>query len=222
MTMNSKNETNDNLIIGVFNISPSPSGQHEKEFFSPGEIIRGYILKNGRQSPIMQDFIIANPKNYSFPVSQIRINGKSYHAVEVIKDIDEIETIFESRNMNFNQILNNSWVKQKGSIDEIVESFKNYEEVKLWAKQINEISDGYKESFSQELEHIYEHNKKLVIDLYNKMISTVTEEYFDYEDSTVEDLSVVDGIRCFQWAFSYDVFQKCYNMVDEFVEKINK
>lgn len=76
---------------------------------------------------------------------------------------------------------------------------RNIKEMDYWEKELSNISDGYENIYDNEAEKAH----MQINDCISSLLKIITKYYrvcfFNYSHSTVQDLSVIDGIRHFEW-----------------------
>lgn len=108
-------------------------------------------------------------------------------------------------------LLNNSFVENENG-NKIKEIIAEYEDFSSYQEDLVNISDGYESIFQEDLSKI---SLKLPI-VFHKIVLSLEGElvknYFSYDDSKVEDLSVVDGVRCYVWEEGHYLSGFSYNL----------
>jgi len=78
-------------------------------------------------------------------------------------------------------------------------SVRNTKEMVYWEKELSNISDGYENIYDAEVKEAH----MQINDSISSLLTIIKKYYrvcfFNYSHSTVKDLSVIDGIRHFEW-----------------------
>lgn len=127
-------------------------------------------------------------------ITKIRFNGK---LVKVIVEREPRE-IMEENNIDFSSVVSDVWKLVDCSEWETLES--EYNEMILWRNELCEISNGWAGAFNSEVETF----RLRAVDLIDEYVFVMNEEiscrYFLGRDSSVRDLSRVDGVLTYGWA----------------------
>lgn len=129
------------------------------------------------------------------PVSKIIVDGIEFEVVESLTD-KEIKSIYPKT--NFQKIVNELWDNN---------SFQWWNEKKTELKELQNYEreiirsggDGYSELMTEEIDQLSRECYKLLRKEYLNLSEKLINCYFNYSNSTVKDLSVIDGVRkyCF-------------------------
>lgn len=118
---------------------------------------------------------------------------------------------FLSSYENTFSLLNNSFVENDNE-NKIKEIIAECEDLYTYQEELFNISDGYESIFQEDLSKL---SLKFPV-VFHKIVLSLKDElvknYFSYDDSEIEDLSVVNGVRCYVWkkdhysnGFSYNL-----------------
>lgn len=133
------------------------------------------------------------PLKYAY----IKTNIEKIAVHEICKKSD----VFATHNMSFQEIIEEEWAKSKEGDIEKWKSYKDsYDDIIGWKEKLFQISDGFENTFNEEI-------GSLVVDLHNfrlnlieKIETEINAKYFNYQLSTVRDLSIVDKVDRFVWS----------------------
>lgn len=127
-------------------------------------------------------------------ITKFRVNGK---VVKVIVEREPRE-IMEENNISFCSVVSDVWKLVDTSDWQILES--EYNEMILWRNELTEISDGWSDAFDGEVEAFRLRAADLIDEYAFVMNEEISNRYFLGSDSSVEDLSRVNGVLTYGWA----------------------
>lgn len=169
-------------------------------------------------------------KNYiKDPVMSIKIDDE-IHKVVIDTAIERFLCSYNLNHIIQLSIDNIDWEKFNNEIIKKIESFYDLND---YQNSLNKAGgDGYNSIFEKEILDIQESIFMTFYKIRMKLDKSLIEDYFFYDSSKVEDLSVIDGIRCFKWSgmettrlneyFSHIVFVNCSPIVQNFLYKSNE
>lgn len=140
----------------------------------------------------------------------IRIDDKTYRAME---EVFEEEDGFWDKNitkMPKAEMIDSVIQKHSINFDWIFDCIKKHKDLVKHRKDIVDAGgDGYTTVSSDEIRELLNNLDKKVNDFINNVLNpTVSESFFNYSESVIEDLSIVDGVSRYYWSnddFSNDL-----------------
>lgn len=118
---------------------------------------------------------------------------------------------FLSSYENTFSLLNNSFVENDNG-NKIKEIIAECEDLYDYQEDFFNISDGYESIFQEDLSKLSLNFpvvfRKIVLSLKDEL----AKNYFSYDDSKIEDLSVVNGVRCYVWGEDHYSSGFSYNL----------
>lgn len=127
-------------------------------------------------------------------ITKFRVNGK---VVKVIVEREPRE-IMDENNISFCSVVSEVWKLVDTSEWQILES--EYNEMILYRNDLCEISDGWSDAFDSEVEAFRLRAADLIDEYAFVMNEEISSRYFLGSDSSVEDLSRVNGVLTYGWA----------------------
>lgn len=127
----------------------------------------------------------------------IEFNNKIYKVVQICNYRSKL--VFNLHNVKMDTDFFHSLDSFNSFVDEGKKIVQSIAEMKQWEKDLGEISDGF---FGVSYEDVREASTKLIYMLDNTSVLVLKElkrKYFNYSHSEIKDLSVVNGIKCFEW-----------------------
>jgi len=133
----------------------------------------------------------------SLPVSQIEINGEVYSVVRNAASDD----VFIYHDLNLYNELKKVW---GGELSEDIQKWKSwteeYKDLSYWNKEVNKLGeDGYGNIFNKELIVLKEKTNLFIQDTARILNKKFINQYLQYTQSTMSDLSIINGVWCFFW-----------------------
>lgn len=122
----------------------------------------------------------------------------------------------------FMSILNSSCENNnfnESQFNKIKEIYQKYNDVVNFSHELK-LSSGYdySNSLQQEFDEIYKELSLEIKSVYLNVDEIFLKSYFCYDESEIEDLSVVDGRRCYLWdGLNYSLFSSVQQFLCEFV-----
>jgi len=136
------------------------------------------------------------------PAYYIKTNGFLHKALVSVNipHIEKFSAFFAEYGVSLNNVIE-QFLKDNPDVSEKWKSLrKDYDDMFSWSETLTQISDGYSDTFKNDLinftvdvEDYYTH---VIFKIFHP---DVIEKYFSYEDSTVQDLSMKNGKRHFCW-----------------------
>lgn len=133
-------------------------------------------------------------KNIDFPETCIIGFDCYYHSDSNVNN-------FLLSDENHYQLLNNSFDKNSEQVSKLQQLITEYKDILSYKNSINDsVGDGYDNVFEDELLDASEDIKQGLYGVINQIEKFLVENYFLYDGSKVQDLSVIDGLRCYAWS----------------------
>lgn len=214
----------DNRILGHFNIETvsiiKRNGSHNSCIYCCFNSNK-QISKKYRSGEKFSDYVSASiVLNDADPIDV-------YELVE-FDNIDQISDFFAIHNLDFREIVD-SYIEDfvesdrtdsEGRYVKLWKDLRNkYDDIVDWQEDLTNISDGFDNIYENELEHIVSNFADLSFWLSALICDNMKKEFFNYGESSVADLSVVNDVHIFRWNvnfmnLSFDAW------VDEFFGKL--
>lgn len=171
-------ESEDNFVIGEIETGMDVDSLSWFETVGEGRDERYKIVRRSRVGHI----------------TKFRVNGK---VVKVIVEREPRE-IMEENNISFCSVVSSVWKLVDTSEWQLLES--EYNEMIIWRNELCEISDGWADAFDGEVEAFRLRAADLIDEFAFVMNEEISSRYFLGKDSSVRDLSRVDGVLTYGWA----------------------
>lgn len=133
-----------------------------------------------------------------FPVTNLGEKECYYHCVLSIND-------FLMSSPNAHELLNNSFDKDSANISELRSLSEQYDDLTKYIEDLSNHAEGYNNIFEEELSEIVEKVYSIVESIVKDLEEKLAKNYFSYDDSLVEDLSLFNGFRCYLWDNTYTI-----------------
>lgn len=214
----------DNRILGHFNIETvstiKRSGRHKSSIYCCFDSNK-QISKKYRSGEKFSDYASAS----------IVLNGtESIDVYELVEfdNIDQISDFFAVHSLDFRKIVD-SYIEafvesdrtdSEGRYVKLWKDLRNkYDDIVDWQEYLADISDGFDKIYENELGQIVNDFADLSFWLSSLICDNMKKEFFNYGESYVADLSVVNDVHVFRWNvnfmnLSFDAW------VDEFFGKV--
>lgn len=127
-----------------------------------------------------------------FPVTNLDKKECYYHCVLPIND-------FLMSSPNAHELLNNSFDKDSANISELCSLSEQYDDLTKYIEDLSNNVEGYNNVFEEELSEIVEKVSSIVESIVKDLEEKLAKNYFSYDESLVEDLSLFNGFRCYLW-----------------------
>lgn len=153
-------------------------------------------------------------------VLTIEVDNKEYKVIQMA--YFRADVLFSLHNINGSLELFKSI-----DVSEFIKNIKiiinEFNELKKEEKEITKISDGYANLFNKEIGIMINNYNEIMSDLTTLIDNKIKRDFFQYSRSTIQDLSVIDGVRCFEWdGGSYSYFHSLHYYVKEIDELFAK
>lgn len=135
-------------------------------------------------------------ENVSF--SEVLFAGEGYPAVIYILPM----SIEKFLNINFSDLVKEVWGEEEFAQDKVHKEkiSEDFEDIKKWELEVNIVGGyGYHNVFADEKNKVINEMNSFVEKISIKLGERLIESFFNYDDSTVLDLSVVNDVVCFKW-----------------------
>lgn len=152
-------------------------------------------------------FIIANTKRKT---RKLRFNGETFNVIELSKMTPEMA--FGFHNLNISKTIEDSGIITKEIHEEAYELMERKIEIKDWGKQLISISDGYEKTFNKDLHDNNFECGELVQKICQEISCEFVNDFFNYQNSNIKDLSSVDDVLYFRWDQFY-IDYRFYNKI---------
>lgn len=127
----------------------------------------------------------------------VEFNKVNYDVIEIVEN--DPKRVFEFHGLSLDEAVNETRVFDKWFQKEWDLVVETYNDLISWQLKLNEISDGYSELHVDEIFDEINKSNQIIRSISINIDEKLWENYFQGYDSTIEDLSVKDGIRYFQW-----------------------
>lgn len=108
--------------------------------------------------------------------------------------------IFPTHNMSFQEVIEEEWAKSKEKDIEKWKSYKDsYDDIIEWKKELFQMSNGFENTFDDDIGRLVVELHNFRLNIIGKIETEINAKYFNYESSTVKDLSIVDKVDRFVW-----------------------
>jgi len=178
------NLSNDKTVFTINSFSPKLEGYFVELL---GREVNNVLFENSTHFKITDDDRALT----------IEFNNKLYKVVQICSYRSKL--VFNLHNIEIDTDFFHSLDNFNRFVDEGRKIIQSIAEMKQWEKDLIEISDGY---FGVSYKDIREASTKLIYMLDSTSILTLKElkrKYFKYSHSEIQDLSIIDGIKRFEW-----------------------
>lgn len=132
------------------------------------------------------------PLKYAY----IEVGNEKIAVYENCRKID----VFAIHNMSFQEVIEEEWAKSKEKDIEKWKSYKDsYEDIVGWKRELFQMSDGFENTLDGEIGSLVVELHNFRLNVIEKIETEINDKYFNYQFSTVKDLSVVDKVARFAW-----------------------
>lgn len=140
----------------------------------------------------------------------IRIDDKTYRAMEEVFEEEDGFWDKDITKMSKAEMIDSVIQKHSINFDWIFDCIKKHKDLVKHRKDIVDAGgDGYTAVSSDEIRELLNNLDKKVNDFINNVLNPiVSESFFNYSESVIEDLSIVDGVSRYYWSnddFSNDL-----------------
>lgn len=141
----------------------------------------------------------------------IRIDDKTYRAMEEVFEEEDGFWDKDITKMSKAEMIDSVIQKHSINFDWIFDCIKKHKDLVKHRKDVVDAGgDGYTAVSSDEIRELLNNLDKKVNDFINNVLNPiVSESFFNYSESVIEDLSIVDGVSRYYWSdddFSNDLF----------------
>lgn len=140
--------------------------------------------------------------------TQIRINGRLLNAVRKVY-YEEIPFVLKEHNIDFDSLVDTAWETKLEDLEKWNNLRNDYSELIDWQNELKNISDGYENIYENELVAILEQVNEIIDSISLSLSRIIEKQYFSYEKSTIQDLSLVNGITHYLFFNGTERIVKC-------------
>lgn len=142
------------------------------------------------------EFRILRRRVVNRPINRITFTGESYNALLVRDPLDVLENYFK---IDIEDVVRDCFkVVDLSRFNSLAEQYR--ETVSWRAELVDAAGDGWLDFESAVSEELADSGEKELWDIYDSVNDEIDRRYFRGVDSTVQDLSVVDGVWTFDFA----------------------
>lgn len=135
-------------------------------------------------------------------------SSQKYLTIEYDKELYDVvytcnynlNTVLSFHSMEINESFFNSLKKFDDHLSLVEESFARICEVKSWSDEIENVSDGYSNIHNREIADLIQKYWEIIDEIIPDIVNEIFLNYYNYSDSLVKDLSVIEGVKVFQWS----------------------
>jgi len=148
-----------------------------------------------------REFIFSHETHMGVPVSRILINGTIYPVLQMLT----IQEGLQSFHMDLTTVLEDCWADFEFDATDWAKTIKKIDDLKEWQDELIQISDGYERINETEITSLQNKKDSVLHETFSDVETKILSEYFDYNSSTVKDLSIIDGFRYYRWRYSFNL-----------------
>lgn len=143
-------------------------------------------------------FNVIHYSSVTTPNSLVEFDGRLFSVNEIIYESD-LRRVLDFHNLDIGKLLGSLGVFSDDVFAEWNSLADRYRDLLDWQGELNEISDGYRNTNRGDFLLIADLSMSLVRELLDKIEKEWMGRYFSHALSSVDDLSMKDGVRYFMW-----------------------
>lgn len=111
--------------------------------------------------------------------------------------------VFAIHNMSFQEVIEKEWAKSKEKDIEKWKSYRDsYEDIIGWKRELFQMSDGFEKTLDEEIAGLVVELHNFRLNVIEKIEAEINDKYFNYQFSTAKDLSIVDKLDRYRFAWN--------------------